>query len=364
MAVVAELHLYKTLLKIKSIVSAPSFPRYVQATVEAQRKQLDAPSANVQARLFNSGPLLATMTEVVGGIRKILGIEENQSSTKTKRLRASDYANEAPTKEDLELRVSSSQNSSVVVNEEGDVWDGLSDQGAKGTIQDGAHGDSEEEDYDIYASRLARSSDEASMSGASSNEVPDQEQINPDSITEGESEADFERPQIERKSKPPKTAYATATLESTTFLPSLSMGGYFSGSESAEELSDDGTLPRKNRMGQQARRALWEKKFGKNAKHVKAQPPNRDEGWDARRGASAGDVRGKRGRGRGGTRGGGGRTGRGPMSSGANSDPIATREKKTKPAADVPLHPSWEAAKKAKEQKKTIAFQGKKVVFD
>jgi hypothetical protein len=28
------------------------------------------------------------------------------------------------------------------------------------------------------------------------------------------------------------------------------------------------------------------------------------------------------------------------------------------------LHPSWEAAKKAKEAKQTAAFQGKKVVFE
>ena len=37
--------------------------------------------------------------------------------------------------------------------------------------------------------------------------------------------------------------------------------------------------------------------------------------------------------------------------------------RKPKPAANAPLHPSWEAAKKAKEQKKAIQFQGKKVVF-
>jgi len=29
-----------------------------------------------------------------------------------------------------------------------------------------------------------------------------------------------------------------------------------------------------------------------------------------------------------------------------------------------PLHPSWEAAKKAKEAKQMASFQGKKVVFE
>jgi hypothetical protein len=28
------------------------------------------------------------------------------------------------------------------------------------------------------------------------------------------------------------------------------------------------------------------------------------------------------------------------------------------------LHPSWEAAKKAKEAMKSVSFQGKKLVFD
>ena len=101
---------------------------------------------------------------------------------------------------------------------------------------------------------------------------------------------------------------------------------------------------------------------------------DRDEGWDARRGARGADERRKRGRGRGrgglgGLRGeeggGGGRgRGRGPISSGANSGPVAVRKGKAAAAADDgPLHPSWEAAKKAKEKKQTVAFEGKKVVF-
>ena len=86
-------------------------------------------------------------------------------------------------------------------------------------------------------------------------------------------------------------------LTSTTFLPSLSMGGYFPGSESEPEELEP--MPgRKNRMGQTARRALWEKKYGAAANHVKkakkAEKANRDSGWDLRRGATgSGEKRGR-----------------------------------------------------------------------
>lgn len=50
--------------------------------------------------------------------------------------------------------------------------------------------------------------------------------------------------------------------------------------------------------------------------------------------------------------------------SGANSDPVRPRTEKKPKATDGPLHPSWEAAKKAKEQKKSVVFEGKKTVFD
>ncbi|KAF8842174.1 Bud-site selection protein [Paxillus ammoniavirescens] len=68
-----------------------------------------------------------------------------------------------------------------------------------------------------------------------------------------------------RKSQP-----ITSTGQSE-FLPSLSVG--FARGNSDSEFSDseaklaDGA--KKNRRGQRARRAIWEKKFGKNANHVK-----------------------------------------------------------------------------------------------
>ena len=332
----------------------------MQSIVEGAQKPQDTAHANVQARLFKSSPVQAAITETLGRVRAVLGIPETKVGPR-KRLRAKDYETRPEAKVASEKRAPAKRKAAI---EADDDWEGISNPRSAQShdgISDGAVSDVEDESYDMYTSRLAASSDEDSRSDGSQPQG-----LNPESITEDESEADFPPP----KSKALKKPLSTTAPKSTTFLPSLSLGGYWSGSESAEDLSDTRQQVRKNRLGQQARRALWEKKFGKNANHLKRQSQNRDEGWDPRRGARGEDDRGKRGRGRG--RGGMGGSkgevvrgrgrGRGPMSSGANSDPVAAR--KPKPAADAPLHPSWEAAKKAKEQKKAVAFQGKKVVFD
>ncbi|KAK4150569.1 Bud-site selection protein [Chaetomidium leptoderma] len=152
---------------------------------------------------------------------------------------------------------------------------------------------------------------------------------------------------------------ATGPLRPTdsTFLPSL-MGGYVSGSESASDV-DVAPAERKNRRGQRARQAIWEKKFGEKAKHLQQPPKARDSGWDLKRGAVDGDSRPwKRGI-------------RNPLmdrskGSGANGMELET----PKPAPRVrddegKLHPSWEARRlaKAKEQL-TAPYQGKKITFD
>ncbi|KAJ6261200.1 hypothetical protein Dda_3868 [Drechslerella dactyloides] len=81
--------------------------------------------------------------------------------------------------------------------------------------------------------------------------------------------------------KTPTAAIVTGPIKSSSFLPTLNTG-YFSGSDS--EASSSSTTRtkkakkgppekklRKNRMGQQARRALAEKKFGTSANHIKKE---------------------------------------------------------------------------------------------
>ncbi|CAF9922249.1 hypothetical protein IMSHALPRED_005636 [Imshaugia aleurites] len=387
LAATAEIHLYKSLLKIKSVASAPAFPHHVQATVDGSKKPQETASANVQARLFKSGPVQAAVTEALKGIRSVLGIEELKRNGK-KRLRAKDYASGPPidSANGLEVLKRERSSKSITPAENEDEWNGLSapERLRREEDQDDDNND-DDVDYNTYASRLAGSSDDSAVEEDIQGQDHDHDRFDDMSITEdeenpheaAETSAATRDPPTDnhptarkaalepQRSKPP-----TAPPNSTTFLPSLSLGGYWSGSDTGSSDNDSAaaakTEVRKNRMGQQARRALWEKKFGQNANHVKKQGLDRDQGWDARRGAVGADERGKRGRGRGGGDGRGGSRGGGRFakSTGANSDPVVARTVTSKPAAEGSLHPSWEAARKAKEQKKAMPFQGKKVVFD
>ena len=160
----------------------------------------------------------------------------------------------------------------------------------------------------------------------------------------------------------------SAQTKGTTFLPSLMMGGYWSGSESGgdEDISD--IRPRrKNRMGQQARRALWEKKYGGGANHIQnqMQKEGRDRGWDSRKGAmdDHDDPRGKRGKGKGNNNAQASYVLDYRLQREENSKAETATQRK-KPLEKMPLHPSWEAARRAKEQKAQASFQGKKIIFD
>ena len=145
-----------------------------------------------------------------------------------------------------------------------------------------------------------------------------------------------------------------------SFLPSLTMGGYISGSES--EAEDIDIAPKKNRRGQRARQQIWEQKYGNSAKHLQKQ--GRAIEFDRRRGAVEKNDR---------SRGNFGRERR------RNTEYTAGQEKHPGQATSTPvkdtkkthrddggaLHPSWEAAKKAKEKKDApVAFSGKKITFD
>lgn len=159
------------------------------------------------------------------------------------------------------------------------------------------------------------------------------------------------------QSPPPKKSKRAAKVEvnGSTFLPSL-MGGYISGSESASDV--DLAPTRKNRRGQRARQAIWEKKFKEQAKHLKKQQEKRDSGWDLKRGAVDGDNKPwKKGI-------------KNPFkATGANDVAVKKEEeppKKDRKRDDLgTLHPSWEARRLAKEKEKlTAPFEGKKITFD
>ncbi|TFB06633.1 hypothetical protein CCMA1212_000470 [Trichoderma ghanense] len=177
-----------------------------------------------------------------------------------------------------------------------------------------------------------------------------------------------EKKEEEKKKRAAKAAVKAARPGDSTFLPTL-MGGYISGSESASDIE----APRKKRRGQRARQAIWEKKYGANAKHLQkaAAKGGRDAGWDMKRGAVGPEDQG-RGKWRKGGRlpgrpaGGAGARGysQGREGHDREQDRPAPAAKPTKKDNEGPLHPSWEARKKAKEAQKNVAFAGQKVVFD
>lgn len=315
------------------------------------------------------------MDDCITSIRLPLGLDGLQAG-KRKRMRKADFRQEP---EDGQVKSEPKEPIRIAHEHDGDMEtdivseiDAMLRDGDQASYSSGSH------DYDEYNSRLAASSDESfggfsdaidfdsSELRAKLANIPARDlSLSPSQGSSGSS--------VRSVTPPPRKKQVTKgpnpSTKGTTFLPSLTMGGYWSGSEAA---SDDGGglehTERKNRRGQRERRLIAEKKYGPNAKHLKNQPRgnNRDQGWDARKGAQADDWRGKRGRGRGGKTVAPRSTNKGPaFSSGANSDPIGLGRSAVKAnPAEGPLHPSWQAAKAAKEQKKAATFQGKKVVFD
>lgn len=340
-------------------------------------------------------------------ISRILGIGEVREPKK-KRLRAKDYANGVVGNDTNAHARKNITQPPPQARSNKDEWSGLSDPEDADKEQDdldpSAASNTEDDEYDLYASRLAASSDADLDSDSADRDSlainPTTAKLNPSSITP--SPAPSPSPSLSRSSSPPhkaphKDPSTAAKLprpkpKSTTFLPSLSQSAYFSGSDSSAASDAEDVAPkRKNRRGQQARRAIWEQKFGREARHIKlgmvdgkggsvGKGKGRDEGWDPRKGAVGPGGKGKaagrgwdRDKGRdnredgGQALGKGRKGGRGPTSSGANSEVVGDRRlgkgKPAKSGDEGKLHPSWEAARKAKEMKKAVPFQGKKVVF-
>lgn len=229
--------------------------------------------------------------------------------------------------------------------------------------------DSEDDDFNALDARVAGSSDEDDDAPSFTRASSDEAQSSENELSESDSLSP-------RSSSPPQKEVTPMRARQSNFLPSLTMGGYVSGSESeAEDNIEELAAPRKNRRGQRARQAIWEKKFGAGAKHVQQEKAKngrfagreaRDAGWDTKRGAQAEtgkisgaykarwqqdrEARRKQGE---------------DAASGGNASELGPRRKTEASNAAKPMHPSWEAAKKAKERSQDASsFTGKKIAFD
>ncbi|KAL4796830.1 Bud-site selection protein [Aspergillus venezuelensis] len=363
----AEKYLFKQLAKTKRIEETQVFYRFKQAkklTIEAPKSTEEA---NVTARLFMSQPVKNVLPGIIEGLRALFALGKEGGKKDKKGTGKGTEIEKEQSQREISIPLSSDEDNSGDEDIEMQDADGNSDS---------------EEDYSAFDARLAPDSDEEEESEDDALSRP---QIRRSSMSITPSPEPSLEPSISlsasRSPSPPPTKKPKPTgkepkapATSTTFLPSLMMGGYWSGSENeesdvdAENAADDVAPKRKNRMGQQARRALWEKKYGAGAKHVKetankkggkGKGKGRDSGWDLRKGAT-GDGDGGRSR----------------FGTGSNSMAVTGERRfgaagardgndaKKKADANKPLHPSWEAARKAKEAKATAAFSGKKVVFD
>lgn len=383
--------------KTKRIAESPEFVRLeksINASINAGPGPRNPAEANVTARLFKSNPVQNALPEILTDIRTLLGINET-STKKQQPQQPKNVEMEAAQKDESPEESTDEPERKPEDLPSKSVKDGKSKVQYLNDVNMDDVSDDESMDLSQFDSRLASASEGSDFddennfpvkptltSNKGKYEIPGDISISsaePSSVSEylseqSESESESPQPTL-TKSKPSKKDISDAKPpKDTTFLPSLMMGGYWSGSESEPEEDDEvaaaatGSKPqRKNRMGQQARRALWEKKFGARAKHIQEaqqhqQKKNKNSGWDARRGATDDHDKPK-------WAGGGGKR---QYTADSSRDNVAGEKDvrkenaiaANKKSASVGLHPSWEAARKAKQEKAQASFQGKKITFD
>ncbi|CCO34828.1 BUD22 family protein C4F10,06 [Rhizoctonia solani AG-1 IB] len=180
-------------------------------------------------------------------------------------------------------------------------------------------------------------------------------------------------------SPPPKKQTKTTSKTESRFLPSLA-AGFIRGDSDGSDIEDADVAPeRKNRRGQRARKAIWEKKYGKNANHVKKareEVAARGRGRGRGRGGFASRVGrgaplamdgqgGRPGLSRGAPTGRGGRVRPPPAPLPTTRDSGWQQRPPKKEKDEKPIHPSWIAKQKLKSKESIAAApQGKKIVFD
>lgn len=382
-----NVHLHKSLLKIKVFAENEHLPDEVKAELpkpEGDEAMVTA-LRNVTSGMYSMKPVKDAMAQIITRMYIAMGIPAPANKEKgakkmdkviPKRTNSVDMA------EDAEIGQKEESG-----NEDGELsWEGFKSQDDERNRQADK---AEPEDDSLDEEELGRK--DALIGGSSDEESFDEEKYarkrpaqtaerlslslssTPStSLTPSQSPSLSSSPEPEQRDAP--KAYKTKVAPpskpgNSTFLPTL-MGGYWSGSESSASDIEDAAPIKKNRPGQMARREIWEKKYGEKANHIKSGKGPvgkvKDDGWDAKRGANDtsnrwGGSRGKDGRG-------GRENGRArnfEKATGENAIAVEPRKRGMGKKDDVGvLHPSWQAAKKAKEAKKTATFQGKKVTFD
>ncbi|KNG50964.1 Bud-site selection protein [Stemphylium lycopersici] len=378
-------HLRKTLARVKSLKDAEPLQEYIAGIREGSK---DTNTLNVTARLFKVVQVKKVVDGVIEDLKNILGVAKRKHETdhEAKEPKAEvakkSKKKETADKEDVDMKDASDEAddpymafsariaapSSGEDDSEASVTDderppSIGDSESEHDPEDDLDAESESESLDEHED--VDEEEAGSVTGTHSRSIapPSDE----DSEASGSGADSDTSGSAVIPTKKTKTKATDEKPTSSAFLPALSHAAYFSGSESEASDLDADTAPRKNRRGQRARQKLAELKYGQKAKHIEKQ--QRSTTFDPKRGAVAGDDKRQR-RGK--------PMGRGPQQTGTNAEPLGDRNDKkdrkmglgAKRDDKGELHPSWQAAKLAKESKKFKIdlgggqAAGKKVVFD
>lgn len=377
---VAEQHVRRTIARVKSLKDHEALPESVK---DIENADPDAARLNVLARLYKVPAVKKEMDALIDDLKEIVG-SGSGSGPGPAQTEAAGKA-QAVDKGDKKRKVVARAEAEAEEDDDldMDMLDLSDEDGVAARLLNAriaAPSSGEESDDDLSDHERPPSiqdsdsdSDGASFSGfsndLSSSDAPIKRSIAPPSDSE---DADSASSVSLTTSSKPKASSDIAKASTSTFLPGLSHATYFSGDESASDLDEK---PRKNRRGQRARQKIAEAKFGAKAKHIEKN--ERKQGWDAKRGAVGSDAKpGNRRDRRAAEKGMKTNGGRGPVISGENAAPLGKKRddadaKKPGPKKDDTgaLHPSWAAAKAAKESKKLKidlggAKSAKKITFD
>ncbi|TFK27741.1 Bud-site selection protein [Coprinopsis marcescibilis] len=313
------------------------------------------PLAKVQARLLSSKHLAVQIQTSLDSLKAVIDPEFALQNKKKLRTPSADQPKpHAPSLLSQMASVSRSDND----ESDGEEGDDLIAHGSESESADIGPEDDGWESGSI-------GSDGAEDTGASASRIQglDDSDLEDSDASDLEEDEEVATSRANKVAPPPKaTAIARSSLKAkeSTFLPSLAVG-YVSGSDDSD-IEDEANVaePRKNRRGQRARRAIWEKKYGKNANHTKAAVKVLAEVQRSKPRSNNGNTRKER-RSKGYSA---------PQVSGANTTALVSRDSnpaasKSSNSATKGLHPSWEAKRKLKEKERDaiVPSQGKKIKF-
>ncbi|KAK6503178.1 hypothetical protein TWF481_008209 [Arthrobotrys musiformis] len=375
----ANRHLNKLLLKNRALSSSKYFPPEISNEADEQSKLPvpTGPVANVCARMLNANPVKECIKEIIANLSNLLGIEEDTNPQKMEIQEKKPQepkptpkpAKSTPKEPEDSEETSQGEEEDVVLHPSmlknlaakylrnngavsSDESEGEDDDRIAWSSEDSASEDEEEEEEEEEEEDSDSEDDRPRGRSMSITPIPEDQlrkleqledealdiQLSPEEEDSEGSEEEEEEEEPPKPKKQPAPAPQTGPIKSSSFLPTL-LTGYISGSDSDTPPSPKHKKGppekkiRKNRMGQQARRALAEKMYGTGANHVKKAKEEKEAKIKAK------EDRRK-----------------------------AWEEKKTKA-----VHVSWQIKQKDKDEKTKImkemmagktAGAGKKIVFD